>query len=135
MATAGIVNATLIGIYVGTSKIAMATSGSLSINQALRTSINKDDGGWEKSFGGARSWNMSGDSEFAFDSTYGPSQLADAIIAGTKLTLKFSTEVVGDIKFSGEAYIETFEISGGAEENATYSYSFKGTGAITKATV
>jgi len=64
MPTIGIANATDIKIYVITSAgpppvlaaIANATSGTLSLSQALRVSVNKDDGGWEKALPGARSW-------------------------------------------------------------------------------
>jgi len=131
----GIINATTMAIYIGATKIAALTNVSLSLNQALRTSVNKDDGGWEKSLPGARSWGMSGDSEFAFDAGYGVDDLVDAIINRTTLTVMLSTEVSGDYKFSGSALLESIELSGGAEENATYSFSLKGTGAITRATI
>jgi len=140
MPTLGIVNATNIKIYVITSPgpppkldaIANATSGTASITQGLRTSVNKDDGGWEKSLPGARSWSMSGDSEFAFDAAYGLAELEATVQARTPLLLRFATEESGDIHFSGTGYLESIELSGGAEENATYSYSFKGTGLLKK---
>lgn len=135
MPTTGIVNATLIGIYVEGVKVAMATSGTLSINQALRTSINKDDLGWEKSLPAGRSWSLSGDSEFAFDSAYTHDDFAALITSRAPVAIKFSTEITGDIRFTGSAYIESLELSGGAEENATYSYSLKGTGVLTKEAV
>jgi predicted secreted protein len=135
MPTLGIVNATLIGIYVGTTKIANCKSGSLSLSQSFRTSTNKDDLGWEKNLPGARSWSISGDAEFAFDAAYGAEDLVTAINDRTELTLKFSTEVATDMRFTGAAYCESFELSGGAEENASYSFGFKGTGALTKEAV
>lgn len=135
MATTGILNATLIGIYVGTTKIANATSGTLSVTQNLATSINKDDGGWEKSAPAARSWEVSGDSELAFDAAYTIDDLFTAITSRTKLSLRFSTEVTGDQRFTGDAYITSLEVSAGTEENATYSYSFKGTGALSLAVI
>lgn len=132
MPTTGIVNATDFGIYVGVAKIANSTGSTISISQALRTSVNKDDGGWEKSLPGARSWSMSGDGEFQFEANYGPEDLIAAILNRTKISIMFSTEVTGDMRLKGDAYVESFESSGGAEENATFSYSFKGTGPITK---
>jgi len=131
----GIINATTLAIYIGTTKIAKLTNVSLSLNQALRSSVNKDDGGWEKSLHGARSWSLSGDSEFAFDSDYGIDDLVDAIISRTTLTVMLSTEISGDYKFSGSALLESIELSAGTEENATYSFSMKGTGAISRTTI
>jgi predicted secreted protein len=131
----GIINATTLGIYVGSTKIANLTGANLSVTQGLRTSVNKDDGGWEKSHPGARSWSMGGDSEFAFDAGYGVDDLYDAIFNRTKLTIKFSTEIAGDYDFEGDAYLESLELSGGAEENATYSFSLKGTAALVRATI
>jgi len=140
MANLGIINATNIKLYVVTevgppvvvTPVANATSGTLSVNQALRTSINKDDLGWEKSLPGARSWSMSGDSELAFDAAYGIDDLQAFIQARTPMSVKFSTESEGDTYFSGTAYLESIEVTGGTEENATYSYSLKGSGLLTK---
>ena len=64
MATIGIVNATKLKLYVVTSAgtppkldpVAHQLSGTLSVGHSLNTSVNKDDGGWEKSTPGARNW-------------------------------------------------------------------------------
>jgi hypothetical protein len=131
----GIINATTFAIYVGASKIASLTGTSLSVNQGLRTSVNKDDGGWEKSNPAARSWSVSGDGEFSFDAGYGIDDLYDSIANRTKLSVKYTTLIVGDYDFSGDVYLETLELSGGAEETETYSVGMKGTGPLTRAII
>ena len=135
MATTGTVNGTILAIYVGSTKIDTQLDASLSISHEPRTGINKDSGGWEETRPGKKSWEMSGESEFAYDATEGFDQLFDALIAGTEVTLKFSTEVTGDTAYSGAAQITKLESSAGVEEDVKYSYSFKGNGAITKSTV
>jgi hypothetical protein len=140
MPTIGIVNATNVKIFIITAvgppptltAIANATSGTVSVNQSLRTSVNKDDGGWEKSHPAARSWSMAGESEFSFDAPYGASELEATIQARTPLLVRYGTTESGDIHYSGTAYLESFELSGGAEENEMFSYSLKGTGLLKK---
>lgn len=135
MATTGYVNGTLIGLYIGTEKICSATSTQLTVNQATRTSVNKDDEGWEKNFGGTKSFELSGDSEFKFDDDYGPSDILSALMDNTELTAKWSTEVTGDMVISGQVIVTSFSVSANAEETVTYSYSLKGNGKPTKSTV
>jgi len=135
MATIGTVNGTIIAIYIGAVKIDKQLDASLSISHDPRTGINKDSGGWEETRSGKKSWEMNGESEFAFDATEGFDDLFDAMIAGTEVTVKFSTEISGDTSYSGVAQITKLESSPGVEEDVKYSYSFKGNGAISKATI
>jgi hypothetical protein len=58
-------------------------------------------------------------------------ELVAAIKAGTKLTLEFKTDVILDQVYSGYCYLTDLNINAGTEENASYTASFAGTGAIT----
>jgi len=135
MASTGIINATLLAIYVGSTKIDVQTSASLSLSQSTRKSLNKDSAGWESNFAGAKSWELSGDAEFEIDATEGYSALFAALIAGTQVAVKISTAVTGDKEYSGAAQITKLDMSAGVEENATISYSFTGSGALAEATI
>lgn len=135
MASTGIINATLLAIYVGATKIDVQSSASLSLTQSPRKSLNKDSGGWEANYAGAKSWEISGDAEFKIDATEGFSQLFTAYIAGTAVTVKLSTAVSGDKEYTGSAQISKLEMSGGVEENGSISYSFTGSGALAEATI
>jgi predicted secreted protein len=135
MPTAGIVNATLISIYAGTTKIANITSATLSMTHALREITSNDSAGWEAYAGGKRGWEMSGDSLFTFDGAYTFDDLFALIDGRTTITAKFSTEVTGDKKYSGTAYLTALSATGSTEENETYSFTLKGSGAIAEATV
>jgi len=135
MATTGTVNGTIQAIYVGSVKIDVQLSADLSISHDPRTSINKDSAGWEETRSGKKSWEMSGESEFQFDATEGFSELFAAMIAGTEVTVMFSSEVVADKKWSGVAQITKLDLSAGVEEDVKFSYAFKGNGALTEAVV
>jgi len=136
MATTGIVNATNIRLYLGTTLVAHATSASLSINVEMMGATTKDSSGWEESIPGRKSWSMNGD--FLYTVASGSSEVFDdfvaAIAAKTKLTALLSTNVTGDSTYSGSCYVESAELSAGVEENATYSITLRGTGALTKGT-
>lgn len=131
----GIINATTIKIKVGGNVIGKALNGTLSVGHSLNTSVNKDDGGWEKSTAGARNWSITGDCEFAFDEGHGADDIMDLIISRASVAIEFSTDVAGDYEWTGNAYVESFELSGDAETNLTYSYTLKGTGALSRATI
>jgi predicted secreted protein len=135
MATTGTINATLLAIWVGAVKMDVQLNCDLSISHDPRVSINKDSAGWEGTRSGKKSWEMSGESEMQYDATQGMEELFDALIAGTELTLQFSTEVTGDVRLSGVAQVTKLDISAGVEEDVNFSYAFKGNGAIAKTTV
>ena len=135
MGTTGTVNGTIIAIYVGGTKIDLQLSAELSISHEPRTSINKDSAGWEGSRSGKKSWEMNGESEFAFDSSQGFDELFTAMISGTQVALKFSSEVSTDSYYYGNAQVTKLDSSPGVEEDTKYSYAFKGNGALGKATV
>lgn len=127
---AGIINATSVKIKVAGNVIAKAMNGTLSLGHSLNTSVNKDDLGWEKSTPGARNWSLTGDCEFAFDDGHGANDIVAAIINRTPVAVEFSSDIQGDTEFTGNAYVESFELSGDAETNLSYSYALKGTGAL-----
>lgn len=75
---------------------------------------------------------MSSSNLTAFDATYGVDDLRTAALARTQVTLRWMTNVSGDNYVQGTAYITSLEEnSPGAEDNASFSVSFEGTGAPT----
>jgi hypothetical protein len=135
MGTLLTVNATDIGIYVGGVKIGAAESGDFSFKRETRDAFSKDSAGWDESEYGKKSWEISGTSKFRFDEpNYGADDVFEAMLSGTKVAIKFSTEVSGDWKLSGVALVDDFKLGGGPEETATYQYHFKGTGPVHKLT-
>ena len=143
MGTDGVINGTKFGVYVGGTKIAFATSASISINHNLRDTSTKDSGGWREQLEGQRDFEISVEGMLIFLNTDGTAitcltinELYSSYIATrTVFEIKFSTEITGDIKWSGNALMTSISIDTPNEDSSTVSASFSGTGALTQATV
>lgn len=143
MATSGIINGTKFGIYQGSTLIAYATSGSLSINHSARETSNKESGGWKEIMEGQRDWEISVEGMVAFLTLAAGAvggdtvnELFSAYIATrTPLTISFESSETGDFKWSGSAYLVSLSLDAPNEESSTYSCSFTGTSVLTQAAV
>ena len=135
MATSGVMNGTLLGVYVGTTLVAHATEGSISLSMDTRDISSKDSAGTRALLEGMKSGSISMSALYAEDAAYGADELYTAMAARTPLAVKFSTEVSGDHFWSASAYLTSLEVSASTEDNVTYSASFELTGAITYAAV
>ena len=113
----------------GLEAVAHSTSASLSVNMDLRDSTTKSSAGWQENLGGLKSWEMSGD---AFVDISGPTgadveQLYTVLEARTAVTCTFG---LTGMLYTGTALITSISIDAGVEENATFSISLTGTGAL-----
>ena len=135
MATTGIMNGTLLGVYSGSTLIAHATEGSISLSMDTRDATTKDSSGTRDILEATKSGTISVSALYAEDATYGVDDLMTAWSGRTALTVKFSTEVSGDHYWSASAYVTSLEVNAGMEDNVTYSATFELTGAITYSTV
>ena len=143
MATNGVINGTKFGVYVAGTKIAYATSASISMNHNLRDTSTKDSSGWRDQLEAQRDWEVSVEGMLIFVDGSGGAiagttmdELYSTYIATrTEFTLMFSTEESGDIKWSGQAFLTSLSADTPNEDSSTWSGSFSGTGALTQATV
>ena len=140
MPTTGKFSSRLLAIYTGAgagTKITHQTDASLSIGSNTIDVTTKDSAGWEESIYGNKNWEMSGSAVFAFDAANGHSSLLANITAGTTVTVLLTTAITGDKKWSGTALVTKLDLngSGSGDDAPSYSYSLKGTGALTEATV
>lgn len=135
MASTGILNGTLAKIQVGGVTIAHLTSNSLTFDMSTRDSSTKDSNGWKESLEGQKSFSGSAEGFFAEDASYGYEDLYDVFIARTKVVVTWTTDVTGDMEYSGDCFITSLERTDGLEESSTFSVSFEGTGAVTKTAV
>lgn len=135
MATSGIVNGTLIALYVGGTKIANLISNDLDLTMSTRETTHKDTSGWKTILGSTMSWTCSAEGMFAEDATYGFDDLFAVFTARAAVTVMTSSQVTGDKKYSGSALLTGLSRSHGYEENAQFSCTFEGTGALTEATI
>ena len=143
-------NATNVALRVGGrtdgNTIAYATSASLSINMDLRDSTTKSSLGWQENLAGLKSWELSGDAfvDVSADTIQGNDPFKEGTevdsnlknigslwatwLAGAAVTVAFGNETQ---EWYGSAIITSISIDAGVEENATYSISLTGTGALT----
>ena len=135
MATTGIMNGTLLGVYAGSTLIAHATEGSISLSMDTRDATTKDSSGTRYILEATKGGTFSVSALYAEDAAYGVDDLMTAWSGRSQLTVKFSTEVSGDHYWSAAAYVTSLEVSSGMEDNVTYSATFELTGAITYSTV
>jgi TP901-1 family phage major tail protein len=143
MATDGVINGTKFGVYVAGTKVAYATSASISMNHNLRDTSTKDSGGWRDQLEGQRDWEVSVEGMLIFTNLDGTAITGVAfddlyttyIATRTQFELKFSTEVTGDYKWTGQAFLTSLSADTPNEDSSTWSGSFSGTGALTAAVV
>lgn len=133
--TSGIVNGTLIGLYVGGTKIANLVSNDLDLTMATRDTSNKDTVGWKTSLGGLMSWACSAEGMFDEAASYTFTQLFDVFIARKAVTVVTQSAVTGDHSYTGTALMTSLKLSAPNEANSTFTVQFEGTGQLTKATI
>ena len=113
----------------GLDAIAHSTSCSLSVNLDLRDSTTKSSDGWAANLGGLKSWEMSGDGFVDITATDDADieELYTLFETRTPATCTFG---LTGMLYTGTAIITSISIDAGVEENATYSISLTGTGAL-----
>jgi hypothetical protein len=132
MPTLKVLNGTILAFYVGGVKIDLQLQADLKLTMSPRESRTKDTASFAEIFEGIRDWEMSGEAEVATNATYGLSQLFTAYLAGTSLSVAFKTGVSGDMILTGSCYIMDLGCTAGVEENAKFSYTLTGNGALVK---
>lgn len=118
--------------------IGRATSASLSVSMETRDVTTKQSAGNAEFLEGLKSFTLSGDGLVVytiagdFDT---PDNLYNILNNRTKVKVKFGSTTSGEIDYTGDAFLTSYEQEAGVEENTTYSFSFQGTGALTQASV
>ncbi len=144
MAATSIMNSTDVVIQIsedgGTSYdiIGRATSASLSVSMETRDTTTKDSAGWQENLEGLKSWSLSGDGLVTYSITGDydtPDDLFTLLSNRTLVKVKFGSATSGEIDYTGDAYLVSYEQEAGVEENVTYSFGFTGTGTLTQASV
>ena len=62
----GQLNGTDLKVYVAGTLVAYSTNCSININHSLRSTSNKESGGWDENMEGMRNWDLSCDSLYAW---------------------------------------------------------------------
>ena len=128
-ATDVILKVTVGGVLV---PVAHSTSASISMNMDLRDSTTKSSGGWQDNLGGLRSYELSGD---AFVDIVEDTEKSDILELWTVWNQRAAVIVsfgISGMLYEGTALITSLSIDAGVEENATFSISLTGSGALTQ---
>lgn len=118
--------------------IGRATSASLSVSMETRSTTTKDSAGWDENLEGLKSWSLSGDGlvTYSISGDYDtPDDLFTLLSNRTLVKVKFGSATSGEIDYTGDAYLVSYEQEAGVEENVSFSFGFTGTGVLTQASV
>ena len=124
-------------IKIGTKTIFHEVNATLDSNIPFKEVASKDTTG-VVSTPGTQAWGLSCNTLIANSAAGAQEDIASlyaAHVAKTLVTVQFSTDVTGDVVFSGSVYIEKFTLDSTHEEEVKGDFSFKGDGALTIGTV
>ena len=147
MSATGLVNGTDLIIQVGTSSgndkaVAYATSCSLEVSMDEIDQTNKDSAGWKNIIGGLRSWSISSDQLYQNESKTGEkgfTEFWDHLGGSPGRTpvyvqmMRTGTLTSDNKIYHGSAYVTSLSVNGGTEDQATFSVTLTGSGALTEA--
>lgn len=143
MATTGIVNGTLIGLYkvvTGTpdtfSKVANGTAASVDIAIDMIEITTKDSSGHKEYLAGEKGGTFQFEGRLEYDtsvSTQGLSldDLATDALAGTAFTMRWSSQSSGDEFFQASVLVSSISASAPNNDAASFSCTMQMTGTIT----
>ena len=129
-----ILNGTVFLLKVGGTALADQTEGSISINMETRDITTKDSAGNRELAEGLRSGSISV-SGLVDDNDAGGAggTLFTTLEARNSVALVFGfDDTTDDYNYTCNGFCTSLEVSGGTEDNVTYSATFEITGAITQ---
>ena len=127
MATTGTVKGNLVGVYIndsGTySLVACGTNATVNISNEMIETVCKDNDGARSVLPGQQSITMTVEGLTAYDNV-GRTELIDAALDKTELTLRYGSGVNGDPYLQVDAFITSFEESAPLNDSTSFSVSF-----------
>lgn len=117
------------------ANIGHTTSCTISLSNDLPTATTKDSSGFQEVIAGVISGEISFEGLVDYTDSQNAAELADFLLARTKLYFEFGTSTTGDQLFEGAGYLNSLEVSAEMESPVTYSGSITITGAITASTI
>lgn len=129
-------NSTDVVIKVGSEIVGKMTSASLSVTMATRDISTKDSAGWMEVLEGQKSWTLSGEGLVVYNQTgkTTPDEIYTLLSNRTAVAVEFGSEATDEKYYAGSGFFTEFSTDAGVEDNATFSFSFQGTGVLTQGT-
>jgi hypothetical protein len=126
-------------ISLGGKVLYHASECGMNISKTFEEIATKDTNG-TNSIPGEYTWSLSSSSLISNKPALSTTQLdlkdlVEAQLAGTPFEIEFTTGTVGDVIFTGNVYVENVDIAAATGSVATGSFSFKGDGELTVASV
>lgn len=128
-------NGTLIKLYDGSTPIALLTSSDMNLEREMLDVTNKDSANWKEFIEGVKGFTFSGEVFNDPAQTYNLEDLYTKWDAGTTITMKLSSEVTGQKKFTGDVLISNISLSTPANQPSVVTVDFQGTGPLVMATI
>lgn len=127
-------NGTDLLVFVDGNAVAHSNTCTITINQNQVDATDKDSSRWDEFINGQRNWTVDVDGLVDYSTSVNANELFDdAITANASVTLIFSTAVSGARYYSGSANVASLTETGDLDAPASFSVSFQGTGALTRA--
>ena len=136
-------------LFVGSGStkqpLAFSQSAKLSVSMKTREVSSKDSGNWTEKANGKYDWNCSTDGLLSFSvsgNTTSMETVYSHFLAGLPINVVFASKTgtspiwtVDSAKknFTGQGIIAGIDMNAGDNDNATYSISIEGTGALVMA--
>jgi len=135
-ASTSVMNSTDVVIIVASEIVGKMTSASLSVSMATRDTSTKDSAGWMEVLEGQKSWTLSGEGLVVYNNTgkATPDDIYTYLSNRTAVAIEFGSETTDEKYYSGSGFFTEFTTDAGVEDNATFSFSFQGTGVLTQGT-
>lgn len=138
MATTGVLNSSLIALYVEGAIVLCSTDATITIENGTRETTCKEDDEWSSFEPSIKSWSMSGSAFYRTDASPGMHDMFNYLTSSDKgkVDVKWASKESGDLEFSGTGIITRLQgNSPGVNENATWDIDIQGTGPLTSGTV
>lgn len=143
MATSGNINGTLVKLYVdvsGTLKpVANLVSNDMTFTKDLLEVTSKSSSGSKEfiygHFGATGSFEGRFEDDSVSSNDYSFENLFDDMVAGNTMTVVFTTNVTGDLKFTATALLGSLSLSAADNDPSSFSGDITISGAVTKGTV
>lgn len=138
MATTGVLNSSLVALYIEGSVILCSTDATITIENGTRDTTCKEDDEWASFEPSIKSWSMSGSAFYRTDATPGLHDMFTYLtgVKKGKVAVKWASKESGDLEFAGTGIITRLQGNApGVNENTTWDIDIQGTGALTSGTV
>lgn len=136
MAATSVMNGSDLKLSVGGATVDDLTSTSIQFNMETRDVTTKDEAGVRAIGSGKKSGSMNFEGVHIDGATTGFNTLYDSFATRSQVTFQFNSSAAsGEEYWSGSCYITSLSLSGGVEDNVTYSGTLEIDGAIANNTV